>query len=334
MASITKRAGADGSVAYQAKIRRQGHPTVTRTFDAKKDAERWAREVETAIDRNSFVDLDAAQRTTMHELFGKFESEIATAMRGKHVKPALRALDARLGSWSAAALTPARVAAFRDARLGDGVAGETVRKELFLLSRICELSIKEWGISLPANPVKLISKPPPSRSRERRLNDEFESSQLFASLAQCQSQYMLPIVKLAIETGMRQGELLSLQWQHVDLKKRVVLLLLTKNGDSRAVPLSTAAVKILVDLKKSADKNDQVFPITQSLVVQAWGHACKRAKIDNLRFHDLRHEALSRLAERGSLSMLELAAVSGHKTMQMLKRYTHLRAEDIAKKLH
>lgn len=135
-------------------------------------------------------------------------------------------------------------------------------------------------------------------ARNRRLEGNVEV-RLMASLDQCRNRYKRPLAEFAIETAIRQGEILKLRWRDVDFKRRVAMLYDTK----------------------------------QSLVVQAWGHAVKRAGIENLHSHDLRHEALSRLAERGNLSVLELAAVSGHKTLQMLKRYTHLRAEDLARKL-
>jgi integrase len=240
-------------------------------------------------------------------------------------------LDARLGRLSPAALTATRVAAYRDARLADGIAGESVRKELALLSKLLKTAMREWGIALPANPVAVVSKPPPARARDRRLEGD-EEARLLASLDQCKSRYMRPLVELAVETAMRQGELLKLRWRDVDFQRRVALLHDTKNGEDRAVPLSTRAVQILQALPRLV-RDERVFPVSQSLVVQAWGHAVKRAGIEDLHFHDLRHEALSRLAERGDLSVLELAAVSGHKTLQMLKRYTHLRAEDLARKL-
>ena len=130
---------------------------------------------------------------------------------------------------------------------------------------------------------------------------------------------------------MRQGELLGLRWGNVDLKNRVALLPLTKNGDSRAVPLSSEAVAVLVALPRPID--DVVFPAERLTLYHAFTAACKRAGLTDFTWHDLRHEALSRLAERGDFSVLELAAVSGHKTLQMLKKYTHLQASKLAEKM-
>lgn len=330
MASIVQRTAKDGSVSWQVKIRRKGYPPVSRSFVRRVDAERWARQAEAEMDRGAYVSLDEAHRATLSELLDRYAIEVATQYRGRHWQSALRVLGERLGRWSPAALTARRVAEYRDSRLADGVSGETVRKELALLSRVLDTAMREWGVALPANPVRHVSKPAPGRARDRRLVGD-EEARLMAALAQCRSPYMAPLARLAIETAMRQGELLSLRWEHVDLARRIAFLPETKNGEARAVPLSSRAVAILEALPRSID--GRVFPVSQSLVVQAWGHAVRRAGIEGLRFHDLRHEALSRLAERGGLSVLELAAVSGHKNLQMLKRYTHLQAEALARKL-
>ena len=129
---------------------------------------------------------------------------------------------------------------------------------------------------------------------------------------------------------MRQGELLALRWERVDLEARTAYLEDTKNGEARTVPLSSRAVAVLEALPRSA--NGRVFPITAQAVKLSWGRACKRAGIKGLHFHDLRHEATSRLAEKLP-NLIELAAVTGHKDLRMLKRYYHPRAADLARKL-
>ena len=155
-------------------------------------------------------------------------------------------------------------------------------------------------------------------------------------------------MELAVETAMRQGELLSLTWANVDLERRVAFLPETKNGTSRYVPLSSRAVALLAGSPRSI--NGQVFPVTTNAVRNGFVAAVSRARrmyvraclaqgfaadpsmFTDLRFHDLRHEATSRLFERG-LNPMQVAAITGHKTLQMLKRYTHLRAEDLARML-
>jgi integrase len=141
------------------------------------------------------------------------------------------------------------------------------------------------------------------------------------------------LVILAIETGMRRGELLGLQWEHVQFAKRIVHLPLTKNGESRDVPLSRRATDTLAALSKNRQPNaDLVFPMSGNSVRLAFEHLRARAKMSNFHFHDLRHEAITRLFERG-LNIAEVSAISGHKELKMLQRYTHLRAIDLVSRL-
>jgi integrase len=142
---------------------------------------------------------------------------------------------------------------------------------------------------------------------------------------------MRPLIILAIETAMRQGEMLSLTWNDVDLDSRIAHLDMTKNGESRDVPLSSRALQALAALKEMRI-DDRVVPATKSAVEQAWQHLRTRAGCADLRFHDLRHEAVSRLLERG-LNVIETATISGHKELRMLQRYSHLRAVDLVARL-
>jgi integrase len=144
---------------------------------------------------------------------------------------------------------------------------------------------------------------------------------------------MKPLIILAIETAMRRGEMLDLQWQHVDLVRCVAHLPLTKNGDSRDIPLSRRAVAILKGLMADKGQNaDRVFPVTPNSVRLCFEHLRVRAQMEDFRFHDLRHEGVSRLFEKG-LNIAEVSTISGHKELRMLQRYTHLRAEDLVKRL-
>jgi integrase len=143
---------------------------------------------------------------------------------------------------------------------------------------------------------------------------------------------MKPLIILAIETGMRRGELLDLRWEHVDLKCGVAHLPLTKNGDSRDVPLSRRAVQILEQLRAGGVKQERVFPMTGNAVRLAFEHLRVRAGMSDFHFHDLRHEAISRLFEKG-LNIAEVSAISGHRELKMLQRYTHLRAVDLVARL-
>ena len=228
-------------------------------------------------------------------------------------------------------LIPHHITKFREDRLKEVSAG-TVLKDLGLLSAVINTGRTEWGLenALRTNPVSLISKPKAPRPRDRRL----EAGELEKLLAACHSPnpWFRPVVLFAIETGMRRGEILSLCWENVHLGKRYVHLPDTKNGDSRDVPLSPQALELLRDLPRNIRGDQAVFPLHFEALKSSWRRACSRAGISDLRFHDLRHEATSRFFEKG-LNVMEVAAITGHKDLRMLQRYTHLRAEDLARKL-
>lgn len=198
-----------------------------------------------------------------------------------------------------------------------------------MISRLFNVARREWGLESLRNPIELVRKPRLPPGRDRRLQ-EGEEPKLLEALQAQRNPWVAPLVRLALETAMRQGELLTLRWERVDLARRTAYLPETKNGTPRTVPLSPTAPRVLKAMPR--DVSGRVFPLTQSAVAQAWERAIQRADIEVLRFHDLRHEATSRLFEKG-LNLMEVAAITGHKTLQMLKRYTHLRAEDLAARL-
>ncbi|MET0073992.1 MAG: site-specific integrase [Candidatus Thiodiazotropha lotti] len=234
------------------------------------------------------------------------------------------------------------MARYRDDQLALGKSNNTVRLELSLLSHLFTVAIQEWRMGLVYNPVAAVRKPAAGPGRNRRLLPDEERALLTACDAA--SNPMLGwMVRLAICTGMRAGEIQSLRRKQVDLARRVLRLNKTKNGNVRTVPLVLQAVDVLREALAHPVRpmdTDLVFwgepgrdgcrrPYEYS---PAWRRALKRACIADLRFHDLRHEAVSRLVEAG-LGDQEVAAISGHKSMQMLKRYTHLRAEDLVERL-
>lgn len=332
MATIRKR----GELQWQAIVKRKGFPGQSKTWNTRKEAEAWARQIESEMDRGVFVSRSEVERVTVAELIERYRDEVLPGLRGKGQRPALNALEAALGSYSLAALSSKIVTDYRKRRLAI-VSGDTVRKEVNLLSRLIDLAGKEWGLPLPANPCSMVSRPPPGRARERRLEGD-EETRLLAS---CEP-HMQALVRFAIETAARLGELLALRWSDVDTSRRVLVLRGidgrgTKNGDAaRAVPLSAAALVVLDDLRAlplSIDGRVFWWWKAADSFNKSWRRAAARAGIEDLRFHDLRHEAASRLFEKGVFDSMEVASITGHKTLAMLKRYTHLRAEDLAKKL-
>jgi len=190
-------------------------------------------------------------------------------------------------------------------------------------------AMRDWGMEGLDNPVAKVRKPSMGRPRDRRL-EPGEEERLLDACRQYGDGQIFAAVVLALETGMRRGEIASLEWKHVDFRRRTVHLPETKIGEPRTVPLSSRALVVLRQLPRRID--GQVFGLRSDAIGLAFRRVCDRAGIKGLRFHDLRHEATSRFFEKG-LNPMQVAAITGHKTLQMLKRYTHLKAEDLAELL-
>lgn len=324
MASITQRA----SGRWQAKVRRQGQPPLSRTFKTKASAEAWARKLESEQERGVWRDSSEAESTTLTECLDRYVREHVPRKRDparerSHVD-ALRALP--FASRAMARVRSADVAAARDAWTAVGHAPATIVRRMAVLSRVFNVARREWGMESLANPIEAVTKPHVANARERRVSE----AEIEAICAATGSAELASFIHLAVETAMRRGELCVLRWEHVDLHASTAHLPRTKNGDSRTAPLSSRAIDVLHALPRRID--GRVFGLQPDSVTQAFERAAERAKIENVTLHDLRHEATSRLAEKLS-NVLELAAVTGHKDLRMLKRYYHPRATDLAKKL-
>lgn len=332
MATIRKR----GPYQWEARIRKKGQPVQCKTFEVKKDAEDWAREIESEMSRGVFVSRREAENTTLGEALNRYAREITVLKKGAPQELL------RIEAWKRrpiaqrflATLRGQDFAKFRDERLAAGKSASTTRHELAIISHLFTIAQKEWGMEILNNPVKAIRLPSAWQgARDRRLQGD-EEERLLDACGTSRNIALKDIVVLAIETAMRLGELLSLRWSEIDLQKRVARLIETKNGDSRNVPLSTRAIEALRHRPRSIS-DDRVFYEWKNnwSFENLWRRTVKRANIEDLRFHDLRHEATSRFFELGIFNPMEVSAITGHKDLKMLKRYTHLRAEDLAVKL-
>jgi integrase len=228
------------------------------------------------------------------------------------------------------------IATYRDERLslvnartGKPISPATVRLEMSLLSSLFDVARIEWGAT-ESNPVQNVRKPAAPPGRDRRLLPR-EERKILRHCHSYPNPELYSIVVLALETAMRQGEILKLTWEHINFKSGVAHLPETKNGTKRDVPLSQKAREALVRL--GAKKKGQVFSYTSNGLKSSWRYMLIKLDIEDLHFHDLRHEACSKLFELGTLDIMEVAAISGHKSLSMLKRYTHLRAARLVKKL-
>ena len=204
-----------------------------------------------------------------------------------------------------------------------------MNRELSLISHVFTVALREWGYDLPINPASKVRKPPESKPRDRTLSDT-QRDALIATCGQCRNPWVQPVVIFALETAARRGEILALKWSDVDLGKATAKLMVTKTDEPRTIPLSPVCIALLERLPRSID--GFVFPITIEALKQAYKRSVVRAGIEDFTFHDLRHDALTRLAKLG-LSVLELRAISGHSTANMLQRYVSIDAGDLAVKL-
>ena len=335
---IFERRSNDGRLmGYQVKIRKQGFPTVNRQFDRKADAERFALDTLQAMTARTGTDRREAERTTLLAALDRYKVDVTASKKTAYGEGLLidRLKKTRLAQFSLATIQGSDIASYRDQRLKEGASSNTVRIELALISHLYTVAVSDWGMPL-SNPVRMARKPKLPRRRDRRLNStpdtdgRTEEDRLIAACQASKSQWLEPIVRLAILTGMRRGEIFGMCWEDVDLPQGTVHLKDTKNGERRTVPLSPAAQTVLRDLPRCLD--GRVFPIGGSGFAHTFQRATEKAGIAGLTFHDLRHEATSRFFEQG-LDLMEVAAITGHKSLSMLKRYAHLRATDIAKKM-
>lgn len=348
MASIRKK----GDFQWHVQVRRK-RISATRTFTHKADAEAWAREIESEIDRGVYVSRKESAETTFKKVCERYRDEVTCRLKGGAAdRSRIITIIEHLGHHTVAEITSSVLAGYRDKRLKTHTE-QSVIHELGLINRILKACVMDWGIAIPGG-IPIVRKPssPPGRSRR------VDQSEIEAIVQASSSPSLVAVLRLAMETAMRRGEIAKITWPMVEIERRVIHLVDTKNGEDRLVPLSTAAVTALkaLDRKKTAnDDNDQnrddrVFKISADGITRAFARACNRARsryeveckgrgvepsktfLMDLRLHDVRHEATTRIADKVD-NLVELAAITGHKDLQMLRRYYHPKAEDLAKKL-
>lgn len=330
MATISRR----GERQWQAKIRRKG-VAAANTFETKARAEAWARQIEADIDAGRFQPgRIEAERTTLKEALERYLSEKVPLKKGvKQTTGLVRYwLGTSLAARSLASIRASEIAAWRDQFLKQR-SPQTVVHYLNLLSNVFTVAGSEWGMESLANPVGKVKKPTLPRGRDRRLAPD-EEAVLLAACDASKSKWLGTMVRLALETAMRQGEFVGLAWDDVNLDRRTIFLRETKNGSSRTVPLSSRAVEVLRSWQATTGGKGKLFDIEVGRAVShAFLAVCRKAKLPDLHFHDLRHEATSRFFEKTSLRDMQIAMITGHRSMEMLKRYAHIRAEELAKEL-
>lgn len=315
-------------------MRRMGAAPISRTFHVRADAVEWARFMEVKADRGELpTPLKVLDNHKLRDILERYRDEISVKKRSHdNEKYILNALMRQpFASLSLAEITAAKFCDYRDMRLKVVQAG-TIRRELAILRHAFDVAEREWNIPLRENPLKKLAKIKPQAGRTRRLSEEeFKAIQEAAETTR--NPHIMPMIRFAIATGMRRGEILRIQWTDIDQAAKTLHIEVTKNGHARTIPLSSHALAALNEVRGWANKGEKrAFPLSENAFKLAWQRLRNRTGIHDLHFHDLRHEAISRFVERG-LSVPEVALISGHRDYRMLFRYTHLKPESLVDKL-
>ena len=314
--------------SWNAQVRVAGWRSFTKSFKSKSDAVSWVNELEYKLRSAPLPDVIIDAKVTLGELLIKYAEEVSPNHKGCVPETCRLRYIARkwIGELDIRYLTKQHFIQYRDDRL-KVVKGGSVGSELALMKRVLDTAVKKWGYGIPYNPIKDIEFPKGSSARTTRLVSDEKERLLIAALSQ-RNIYIASVIEFAIETGMRRSEILKLRWCDVDLENGFASLYDTKNGEDRRVPLTRRCIEALQTVPQTYE---QVFPISATCLLLAWNRARKKAGITDLRFHDLRHEAVSRFFEMG-MSVPEVALISGHKDVRQLFRYTHLNPANVFKK--
>jgi integrase len=335
MANIEKRTSKDGKLSYRVKVRLKGFPVQTATFERLTDARKWIQDTESAIREGRHFKTSEAKKHTAKELIDRYIKEILPRKPKSEVDQKIQLIwwKENIGAYLLSDVTPALITEYRGKLLAEpskrgGIkrTDATANRYCAVLSHCFTVAFKEWEW-MQENPMLKIKKLKEPRGRVRFLSDE-EREKLLQACKESQSQFLYILVVLAISTGARKMELCSLKWNDVDLNRGMIILHDTKNGERRSLPL----VGICKDLMKQHYNNrntniELVFPaknLRDPIDIRTpFKTALSRVEIKDFRWHDLRHSCASYLAMNGA-TLAEIAGVLGHKTLSMVKRYSHI----------
>jgi integrase len=347
MANIQEIVGVTGT-KYRVLIRLKGFPAQSATFARKTDAKKWAQDTESAIRDGRYFKTAEAKRHTAAEMIERYIKEkISSKKSADDIERQLLFWRSQIGAYYLSDVTTDLISGvldklknepyFTTRREGEKTittermrSGATVNRYAAALGKCLSVTVNTWRW-MESSPMPHIEKQEESKGRVRFLSDE-ERDALLTACKASSNPYLFPVVVLALSTGMRQGEIMNLTWDDVDFKRQQITLHDTKNGERRAVHLAGPALVLLKELKQSKIRridSNLVFPGQHALncgpasLRTAWLFALKKADIQDFKFHDLRHSAASYLA-MGGASLLDIAAILGHKTLSMVKRYSHL----------
>ena len=329
---------------FQVRIRRTGFPTITKTFAKLQDAKEWGRHQERQADRGELgPDRKVLETITLADLVRRYKDDVLPSKKGGSVEAIMLTAFLRhaICKKRLSDLTVTDFGKFRDDKLAGtdgkpGITPKSVKRLLSPVQHMFELAMTDWEVPLRENPLARFKLKVTDNKRQRRLRDG-ELDRLLLAGEKTQNRLVVPIIRVALETGMRRGEILALRPRDIDLERASVTVRESKNGYARTIPLSPTALTVLaasIDGMSDDDRkrNARMFPMAPNALLLSWNRLVRRAKIDDLHFHDLRHEAISRLFELG-LTVPEVASVSGHRTLAQLMRYSHANHASIRAKI-
>ncbi|OAI13758.1 integrase [Methylomonas koyamae] len=336
MATIETRIADSGEKSYRVKVRLKGYPAQSATFDRLTDAKKWAAATESAIREGRHFKTAEAKKHTLAEMVDRYVKDVLpgkTAKLRNNQTAQLNWFKSEIGQHSLADISTALITQCRDKLLTEPNQQGRVRspasvvRYMAALSHAFTVAVNEWQW-LEDSPMRKVKKPKESRGRVRFLDDS-ERERFLTACQQSSNSTLYLCVILALSTGMRQGELMGLKWQDVNLKEGFIILHETKNGERRRVPLAGHGLDLLREHAKVRRLDtDLLFPgnIHKDKPIdlrKPFENALRAAEINDFHWHDLRHCTASYLAMNGA-SLAEIAEVLGHKTLAMVKRYAHL----------
>ena len=320
-------------VSFQVQVKRTGFKTLVRSFQTRTEAKKWARSMENKLDRGDYSDYSEASKVTLGDLFNRYVKENKHKSKKQWRNEEYRKdqlLNDTISDINLLRFSTRHLAEFRDRRLQQ-VKPSTFNKDFNFISVVISTAMNDWGIYLPHNPCKIMKRESEAKPRNRILDND-EELRLLEACSISDNSYLKPMVEFSIETAIRQGELLKMRYKHINWEKHLVTLYDTKNGEDRTIPLSEKAFFILKNTPRRFD--GVLFPLSRDSLKSHWNTAKRRAKIEGLRWHDLRRHAISVMFEVKDLDVPTVQLISGHKNpMILLNVYTKLNPEKLVKKL-
>lgn len=362
-----KRITSAGNIRWEVVIRKAGYPQISKLHKTEKAALEWAIETEYQIAKGTYVfskkqqdkmqveqdgsGSNISETMTLAELFSVYFDKYSSTLKdgGCKDRSRIKPIIEYMGSVRLCDLSKSTIIEYATMRLNSkgfrknvNLSGGTVKHEINIIKRVINVALDVYEIKLHnGNPAIFsrgspISKKLKGGQRDRVLRDN-EQERLFEACRNSNNKELLNIVLIALETSMRRGEVMSLQWKAIDFDRKVIYIPVTddKGGEGRYVALTDSALEIFMSIKAGNDSSDgYVFKSEDDYVQKCFTKACKAAEIIDLRIHDLRHTAITRTANRTGMHILQLMQYSGHKSMEMVKRYYKDDIDDVVRILN